>query len=83
MVTKVDPLTYEIIRHKLFGVVDEAIIALENVSGTPITAEGHDLMGAAKQAIMLWLSLFLRPLAMIIGLIAGIALSIPRFKSGD
>jgi len=50
MVTKVDPLTYEIIRHKLFGVVDEAIIALENVSGTPITAEGHDMMVSLYRA---------------------------------
>jgi N-methylhydantoinase B len=40
----VDPVTFEIIRHKLLNVMDEAIIALENVSGSPITNEGHDLM---------------------------------------
>jgi N-methylhydantoinase B len=43
-VGEVDPFTFEIIRHKLFRVTEEAIIALESVSGTPITAEGHDLM---------------------------------------
>ncbi|MBI4321302.1 MAG: hydantoinase B/oxoprolinase family protein [Chloroflexi bacterium] len=44
MAGKVDRFTFEIIRHKLFRVTEEAAIALENVSGTPITAEGHDLM---------------------------------------
>lgn len=39
-----DPFTFEIIRHKLFRVVDEAVITLELVSGTPTTAEGHDLI---------------------------------------
>jgi N-methylhydantoinase B len=42
----VDPFTFEIIRHKLFRVTEEAIIALESVSGTPISAEAHDLMVA-------------------------------------
>ena len=50
MVTKVDPLTTEIIRHKLFGVVEEAVIALENVSGTPITNEAHDMMVSLYRA---------------------------------
>src|SRR5262245_22959507 len=40
----VDPFTFEIVRHKRFRVTEEAIIALESVSGTPISAEGHDLM---------------------------------------
>jgi N-methylhydantoinase B len=44
MTHTVDPVTFEIIRHKLYQVIDEAIIALENVSGSPITNEGHDLM---------------------------------------
>src|SRR3972149_9695460 len=39
-----DPFTFEIIRHKLYRVVDEAVITLEMVSGTPVTAEGHDLI---------------------------------------
>ena len=45
-----DPVTFEIIRHKLYGVMDEAIIALENVSGSPITNEGHDLMASLYKA---------------------------------
>ncbi|HET9286530.1 MAG TPA: hydantoinase B/oxoprolinase family protein [Gaiella sp.] len=48
--TKVDPVTFEIIRHKLYSVMDEAIIALENVSGSPITNEGHDLMASLYKA---------------------------------
>lgn len=39
-----DPVTFQIIRHRLLLVIEEAIIALENVSGSPITNEGHDLM---------------------------------------
>ena len=42
--TAVHPVTAEIIRHRLNQVIDEAIIALENVSGSPITNEGHDMM---------------------------------------
>ena len=40
----VDPITFSIIRHRLFRVVDEAVITLKNVSGSAITNEGHDLM---------------------------------------
>jgi N-methylhydantoinase B len=40
----VDPVTFEIIRHKLVRVTEETIVALENVSGSPITNEGHDMM---------------------------------------
>jgi N-methylhydantoinase B len=48
--TVVDPFTFEIIRHKLFRVTEEAAIALENASGTSITAEGHDLMVSLYRA---------------------------------
>jgi N-methylhydantoinase B len=44
--TEIDPITFEIIRHKLVQVTDETIIALENVSGSPITNEGHDMMAS-------------------------------------
>jgi len=43
---EIDPVTFEIIRHKLVQVTDETIIALENVSGSPITNEGHDMMAS-------------------------------------
>jgi len=46
----IDPVTFEIIRHKLHQVIDEAIIALENVSGSPITNEGHDMMASLYRA---------------------------------
>lgn len=46
MAKAIDPITFEIIRHKLFGVVDEAVFALKNVSGTAITSEMQDLMVA-------------------------------------
>ena len=41
---EIDPITFEIVRHKLVQVTEETIIALENVSGSPITNEGHDMM---------------------------------------
>jgi N-methylhydantoinase B len=42
--TDVDPITFQIIRHRLHSIVDEATIALKNVSGSPTTTEGHDMM---------------------------------------
>ncbi len=42
----VDPFTFEIIRHKLFRVIDEGLITLAKVSGTPVTADGHDVIVA-------------------------------------
>jgi N-methylhydantoinase B len=46
----VDPVTFEIIRHKLNQVVDEAMDALRNVSGSPTTNEGNDLMVSLYRA---------------------------------
>ncbi len=40
----IDPITFQIIRHRLFRVVEESVITLKNVSGSAITNEGHDLM---------------------------------------
>ena len=39
-----DPITYSIIRHRLFRITDEAVITLKHVSGSAITNEGHDLL---------------------------------------
>src|SRR6202011_3132879 len=39
-----DPITFSIVRHRLFRVVEEAVITLKHVSGSAITNEGHDLM---------------------------------------
>jgi N-methylhydantoinase B len=43
---ELDPFTFEIIRHKLFRVVDEGLITLAKVSGSPVTADGHDVIVA-------------------------------------
>ena len=45
-----DPITFEIIRHRLFRVIEEGVITLKHVSGSEITCEGHDLMVALHRA---------------------------------
>ncbi len=45
-----DPITFSIIRHRLFRVVDEAVITLKHVSGSATTNEGHDLMVSLYRA---------------------------------
>ena len=47
---QMDPITFSIIRHRLYRVVDEAVITLKNVSGSAITNEGHDLMVSLYRA---------------------------------
>jgi N-methylhydantoinase B len=46
----VNPVTFSIIRHRLFRVIEEAVITLKHVSGSAITNEGHDLMVSLYQA---------------------------------
>lgn len=41
-----DPVTFQIIKHRLARVTNEAVEALKRVSGAPNTNEGHDLMVA-------------------------------------
>ncbi|HKU97838.1 MAG TPA: hydantoinase B/oxoprolinase family protein [Vineibacter sp.] len=45
-----DPITFSIIRHRLFRVVEEAVMTLKHVSGSAITNEGHDLMVSLYRA---------------------------------
>ncbi len=45
-----DPISFSIIRHRLFRVVEEAVITLKHVSGSAITNEGHDLMVSLYRA---------------------------------
>jgi N-methylhydantoinase B len=45
-----NPITFSIIRHRLYRVVEEAVITLKHVSGSAITNEGHDLMVSLYQA---------------------------------
>lgn len=43
-------MTFAIIRHRLFRIIDEAVITLKHVSGSAITNEGHDLMVSLYRA---------------------------------
>lgn len=45
-----DPVTFEIVRNKLQQVMEEGMDALKNVSGSPTTNEGHDLMVSLYRA---------------------------------
>ena len=64
-----------------FGTIAWLMAVIEAMVAGPIVAlgvthpEGHDAFGKGEQAIMILLNVFLRPAMMIIGYIAGIALS--------
>jgi defect-in-organelle-trafficking protein DotA len=63
-----------------FGVIGWIIAVIEAMVAAPLVAlgithpEGHDFLGRAQQAMMLLISLFLRPVLMLIGLFAGMIL---------
>lgn len=65
----------------LFGVISWFSFVIEGMVAAPLVAlgithpEGHDLMGKAEQALMLLVSIFIRPTVMIFGLFAGMVLS--------
>lgn len=42
--TDLDPVTYQIIKHRLFRVTDEASAHLKRVSASPLVTEGHDFI---------------------------------------
>lgn len=64
-----------------FGIIGWIISVIEAMVAAPLVAlglthpEGHDFLGESKQALMLVLGIFLRPVLMVIGLIAGMILS--------
>jgi conjugal transfer/type IV secretion protein DotA/TraY len=58
-----------------FALVVETMVAGPIVCLGMTHPEGHDLLGASQQGIILLLSVFLRPVLMIIGLVAGMLLS--------
>lgn len=64
-----------------FGSIGWLITVIEAMVAAPLVAlgvthpEGHDAFGKGESAIMILMNVFLRPAMMIIGLIAGIALS--------
>lgn len=65
----------------LFGVISWLIAVVEAMVAAPLVAmgvthpEGHDLLGKSEQAIMLLLGVFIRPAAMVVGLIMAITLN--------
>lgn len=69
-----------------FAVIGWFIAVIEAVACAPMIAfglthpEGHDLLGPAKQALILLLGVFLRPALIIIGLIGGMILSFVAFR---
>ncbi|MDG2348742.1 MAG: DotA/TraY family protein [Gammaproteobacteria bacterium] len=63
-----------------FMYVIEAMIASVLVALGLTHPEGHDLLGKAEQSIMLFLAAFIRPAAMIMGLIFSMLLMIPAFR---
>lgn len=64
-----------------FAALGWFILVLESMVAAPLVAlgvthpEGHDLLGKSDQAIMLLLGVFLKPVLLIIGLLAGIILT--------
>ena len=64
-----------------FGTIAWMISVIEAMVAAPIVAlgvshpEGHDALGKSEQGLMILLNVFLRPGMMVIGYIAGIALS--------
>lgn len=65
----------------IFGVIGWIISVIEAIAAAPLVClglthpEGHDFLGQAQQAMMLLLGVFIRPVLMVIGLIAGMILS--------
>jgi conjugal transfer/type IV secretion protein DotA/TraY len=70
----------------LFGIISWLAFVAEAMIATPIVAlgisypEGHELLGRAETALMLLISVFVRPAAMLIGLIMGMVLSYVAFE---
>lgn len=65
----------------VFGVIGWLVAVVEAMVAAPLVAlgithpEGHDLFGQAESGLMLLLGVFLRPVAMIMGLFLAISLS--------
>lgn len=63
-----------------FGMVLEGMAAAPLVCLGVTHPEGHDFLGKAEQALMLFLSIFLRPALMVIGVIAFMVMSFVAFE---
>lgn len=68
-----------------FAAIGWILLVVEGMAAAPLVCaglthpEGHDFLGKAEQALMLFLSIFLRPALMIIGLIASMVVSFVAF----
>ncbi|OGT25079.1 MAG: hypothetical protein A3B71_00500 [Gammaproteobacteria bacterium RIFCSPHIGHO2_02_FULL_42_43] len=68
-----------------FAAVGWFLLVVEGMAAAPLVCvgithpEGHDFLGKGEQALMLFLSIFLRPTLMIIGLIASMVVSFVAF----
>lgn len=68
-----------------FAVLGWIAVVIEGMAAAPLVCmglthpEGHDFLGKAEQTLMLFLSIFLRPGLMVIGLIAGMLVSYVAF----
>ena len=73
----------------LFGVMAWFIAVIEAMVAAPMVAFGlthpdnHDFLGSSQQGLMLLLGVFLRPVLMVIGLIAAMILSYVAFRIVD
>ncbi len=69
-----------------FAAAGWLIMVIEGMAAAPLICvglthpEGHDFLGKAEQALMLFLSIFIRPALMVIGLIAAMLVSFVVFK---
>lgn len=70
----------------IFGAMSWLIYVIEAMVAGPLIAlgvthpEGHDFLGKGEQALMLMLSVFLRPALMVVGFVAGLVLSYVGFS---
>lgn len=69
-----------------FGCIGWIIAVMEAMVAAPLVCfglthpEGHDFLGRAEQAVILLLGVFIRPVLMVIGLLAAIVMSYVAFK---
>jgi len=69
-----------------FAAVGWFLLVIEGMAAAPLVCvgmthpEGHDFLGKAEQAMMLFLSIFVRPALMIIGLLGSMVISFVAFK---
>lgn len=69
-----------------FAAIGWILMVVEGMAAAPLVCvgmthpEGHDFLGKAEQALMLFLGIFLRPSLMVIGLVAAMVISFVAFS---